>query len=137
MKILKNLKHGRSLTVAALTLAGVMATGTAFADAGPFTQQQAEDGHTKFNNHCAQCHRPNMQGAQGPALVGDEFKEKWAGKPVAELREYIHANMPQNAPGSLPEDQLDPIVAWILSKNGVQAGDKALSKDSASAQFPK
>ena len=122
---------------AGLALAAVMFAGSALADAGPFTKEQAEDGHTKFNNHCAQCHRPNMSGAQGPALVGDAFKEKWGGKPVAELREYIHANMPQNAPGSLPEDQLDPIVAWILSKNGVQPGDKALSKDAASAQFPK
>lgn len=45
--------------------------------------------------------------------------------------------MPQNAPGSLPDDQIDPITAWILTKNGVQPGDKPLSKDSASAQFPK
>jgi hypothetical protein len=45
--------------------------------------------------------------------------------------------MPQNAPGSLTDDQLDPIVAWILSKNGAQPGDKALSKNTASAQFPK
>ncbi|GJE29269.1 c-type cytochrome [Methylobacterium organophilum] len=122
---------------AALTLAIALPAGAALADTGPFTQQQAEDGHTKFNNHCAQCHRPNLSGAQGPALVGDAFKEKWAGKPVADLRTYIHENMPQNAPGSLPDDQLDPIVAHILSKNGVTAGDKPLSADSAGAPFPK
>lgn len=123
---------------AGLTLGLVMGTGAALADASPFSKEQAEDGHTKYNNHCAQCHRPNMQGAQGPALVGDAFKEKWAGKPVAELRNYIQQSMPQNAPGSLPDDQIDPITAWILTKNGVQPGDKALTKDSASAaQFPK
>lgn len=123
---------------AGLTLSVVLGTGAALADASPFSKEQAEDGHTKFNNHCAQCHRPNMQGAQGPALVGDGFKEKWAGKPVAELRDYIQQNMPQNAPGSLPDDQIDPITAWILSKNGVQPGDKPLSKEAASAaQFPK
>lgn len=123
---------------AGLTLGLVMGTGAALADASPFSKEQAEDGHTKYNNHCAQCHRPNMQGAQGPALVGDAFKEKWAGKPVAELRNYIQQSMPQNAPGSLPDDQIDPITAWILTKNGVQPGDKPLSKEAANtAQFPK
>lgn len=117
---------------------GLMMLGTpAFAEPGPFTKDQAASGQTMFNNHCAQCHRPNMTGAQGPALTGDAFKEKWAGKPVSELREYIHANMPQTAPGSLPDDQLDPIVAWVLTKNGVEPGDKTLSKDTASGQFPK
>lgn len=120
-----------------ITLGAVAPAGPAWAEAGPFTQQQADDGKTKFNNHCATCHRPNLQGGQGPALTGDAFKGKWAGKPVAELRDYIHATMPQTAPGSLPDDQLDPIVAYILSKNGVQPGDKALSKEAASAQFPR
>lgn len=123
---------------AGVALSMVMGAGAALADAGAFTKEQAEDGHTKFNNHCAQCHRPNLSGGTGPALVGDDFKAKWAGKPVAELRTYIHEKMPQNAPGSLPDDQIDPIVAWVLSKNGVQPGDKPLSKDSAGgAQFPK
>lgn len=120
-----------------MILGAMAGTVPARADTGPFSKEQAEDGHTKFNNHCAQCHRPNLQGAQGPALVGDEFKNKWGGKPVAELRDYIQQNMPQNAPGSLPDDQIDPITAWILTKNGVQPGDKPLSKESASAQFPK
>lgn len=103
---------------------------------GPFTKQQAEDGHVKFNNHCAQCHRPDLTGALGPSLVNDAFKQKWAGRPVADLRGWIHANMPQNAPGSLPDDQLDPIVAWILLKNGVPPGDTPLSKDVAGEPFP-
>lgn len=128
----------KAMTIGAgIALGLLMSTSAALAEAGPFTKDQAEKGHTTFNNHCAQCHRPNLSGAQGPALVGDAFKEKWAGKPVAELRTFIWENMPQNTPKSLPDDQLNPIVAWILSKNGVQPGDKELSKDSASANFPK
>ncbi|MCE4225464.1 cytochrome c [Methylobacterium sp. C25] len=115
----------------------LMFAGGALADAGPFSQKQAEDGKTKFNNHCAQCHRPNLAGGTGPALTGDEFKKKWAGKPVAELRTFVQEKMPQTAPGSLGDDQIDPIVAFVLSKNGVQPGDKDLTKGSASAQFPK
>lgn len=104
---------------------------------GPFTAQQAEDGHTKYNSHCAQCHRPNLQGGTGPALTGDAFKGKWAGKPVADLRTYNQTKMPPNAPGTLPDDQIDPITAYILSKNGVPPGDTPLGKDTASAQIPK
>ena len=122
---------------AALTLSVVMISAAHAAGQGPFTQQQAQDGETKFNNHCAQCHRPNLTGALGPSLIDDKFKAKFAGKPVSELRQFIYDNMPQTAPKSLPDDQLNPITAWILSKNGVQPGDKALDKDSASAQFPK
>jgi mono/diheme cytochrome c family protein len=132
------LRNARIDPVRVLTLAaGLLAAGAAQAANGPFTAQQAEDGHTKFNNHCAQCHRPNLQGATGPALVGDGFKDKWAGKPVADLRTYIHEKMPQNTPGSLADDQIDPITAYILSKNGVQPGDTPLSKDSANGAFPK
>ena len=104
---------------------------------GPFTAQQAEDGHTKYNSHCAQCHRPNLQGGTGPALTGHAFKGKWAGKPVADLRTYNQTKMPPNAPGTLPDDQIDPITAYILSKNGVPPGDTPLGKDTASAVFPK
>jgi mono/diheme cytochrome c family protein len=126
----------KTLALAA-ALGSAMISTAALAEAGPFTQQQADDGKTKYNNHCATCHRPNLQGGQGPALTGDAFKGKWGGKPVTELRDYIHKTMPPTAPNSLPDDQLDPIMAFILSKNGAQPGDKPLSKESASAQFPK
>lgn len=121
----------------ALLTATLVFAAPAFAGSGPFTQQQAEDGHVKFNNLCAECHRPDLSGALGPALKGDAFKAKWGGKPVSDLRTFINQNMPKNAPKSLKEDQLDPIVAYILSKNGVQPGDKPLSQDTASANFPK
>ncbi len=122
----------RGLSIA--TTLAVFAAGEcppAWADSGPFTTQQADAGHTLFNNNCAQCHRPDLSGAQGPALTGDQFKAKWGDKTVAELRSYIHENMPKTAPHTLADDKLDPIVAWILQKNGEQGGDKPLTKDSA------
>lgn len=114
----------------------LLATVGPAAAAGPFTKQQAEKGHVLFNNNCAQCHRPDLTGALGPSLVDDKFKGHWAGKPVTELRGFIYNNMPQNAPKSLEDDLLNPIVAWILLKNGVEPGETTLSKDSASAPFP-
>jgi mono/diheme cytochrome c family protein len=123
--------------VAASAFASALLAGSASAADGPFTQEQAADGKTRYNNQCATCHRPNLKGGQGPALIGDDFKNKWAGKPVAELRDYTQRTMPPTAPGSLPDDQIDPIIAFILSENGVAPGQTALSKDSASAEFPK
>ena len=112
--------------------------GVARADNGPFTEAQAEDGHTKFNNNCAQCHGPKLDGALGPNLHDAKFQAIFAGKPVSDLRDFVYQNMPQNAPKSLKDDELYPILAWIMKKNNVPAGDKPLTKASAdSAQFPK
>ena len=123
---------------AGLSFCAIMTISTvALAEPGPFTQQQAEDGHVKFNNLCATCHRPDMSGALGPALVGAPFKQHWGGKSVGELRQFIYENMPKTAPKSLTDDKLDPIVAWIIEKNGAQAGDKPLSKANTSGQIPK
>lgn len=104
--------------------------------AGPFTQRQAESGQAVYNDHCAECHRPDLTGALGPALVGTAFRRTWAGKPVAELRDWIRANMPPNAPGTLPNDQLDPIVALILLRNDVMPGSTPLSAATAGGRFP-
>ena len=122
----------------ALGLGMVSVAGGALADNGPYTEAQAEDGHVKFNNNCAQCHGPKLDGALGPNLHDAKFQAIFAGKPVSDLRDFVYQNMPQNAPKSLKDDELYPILAWIMKKNNVPAGDKPLTKASAdSAQFPK
>lgn len=104
---------------------------------GPFDRQQAEAGHIVYNDHCAECHGPELAGALGSSLIDKAFKTKWSGRPVSDLRSWIFSNMPPNAPGTLPDDQLDPIVAWILMRNGVAPGPTPLSKANAGAVFPK
>ena len=123
---MKNGMIGASVLVVA-----ALASGFVWADSAPFTKQQADDGHVKFNNLCAQCHRPDLSGAMGPALTGDQFKAKWGGKSIAELRDFIHENMPKTAPHTLTDDKLDPIVAWIIAKNGDQPTDKPLNAETA------
>jgi mono/diheme cytochrome c family protein len=125
------------LILGVATLAVPALSQNAAAADGYYTQQQADDGKIKFNNHCATCHRPNLKGGLGPALIGDPFVEKWTDQPVSGLYDYIHSAMPQTAPGSLPPDQLNPIVAFILSKNGFPAGDTELSQDTTSADLKK
>ncbi len=122
----------------ALGLGMCLIAGAARADNGPYTEAQAEDGHVKFNNNCAQCHGPKLDGALGPNLHDAKFQAIFAGKPVSNLRDFVYENMPQNAPKSLKDDELYPILAWIMKKNNVPAGDKPLTKASAdTAQFPK
>ena len=104
---------------------------------GPFTHEQAEKGEVVFNDYCAECHRPDLTGALGPSLIDQAFKTRWEGKPVADLRDWVRANMPPNAPGTLPDQQLDPIVAWILFRNGVPPGSQPLDDQTAKSPFSK
>lgn len=99
-------------------------------DSGWYAQSQATSGHQLFNNYCAQCHRPDLTGAAGPALVGDAFLQKWINKPLGDLFSFEHANMPASNPGSLPEDTVWTITAYILQKNGFPPGASALSESS-------
>ena len=121
-----------SFTIAAglALLAG--ASWAAAASEGWFTQAQAAQGHQYFNNQCAQCHRPDLTGAAGPALVGPTFLAKWGNKPLSDLYQFEHKNMPATNPGSVPADQLHAITAYILQKNGFPAGNSPLDKSEAS-----
>jgi mono/diheme cytochrome c family protein len=95
---------------------------------GWYTQAQAARGHELFNNYCAQCHRPDLTGAEGPALVGDAFVKQWSSKPLGALFGFEHSNMPANNPGSVPDDTMWAITAYILERNGFPAGSTALSQ---------
>lgn len=102
--------------------------------ASAYTDKQADDGQLDFNNHCAECHGPELDGALGPNLHDDSFRKTFANKPVATLRNYVWQYMPQPTARSLPDNQLDPIIAWILKKNGVPADGRPLSKASAASE---
>lgn len=102
----------RNTTAVALGALLGLGSGLALAD---------EDGHAAFNSQCAQCHRPDLKGALGPALTGKAFTDKWGSK-VGDLKIYIKTSMPQNAPGSLPPEKYAAITDYILSKNGLKDG---------------
>jgi mono/diheme cytochrome c family protein len=127
-----------TFTIAAGLTLLVSVSGAAADDTkGWFTQAQATQGHQLFNNQCAECHRPDLTGAAGPALVGPTFLAKWGNKPLSDLYQFEHKNMPATNPGSVPRDQLIAITAYILQKNGFPAGDKAMEKWEASRLLTK
>lgn len=123
-----------------LSLAAALSLALAFeahAADGFYTLEQADNGHQLFNNICAECHRPDLTGAMGPALKGDAFLQRFGHKPIGDLYRFEHANMPATNPGSLPADELWPITAYILQQNGLPAGDHPLGPDDASKVFAK
>src|SRR5918999_630829 len=65
-----------------------------------YTPAQAQQGEILFNDYCAECHRPDLTGAMGPALIGKDFLSKWT--TLRDLYNFEHTNMPANAPGTVP-----------------------------------
>jgi mono/diheme cytochrome c family protein len=93
---------------------------------GWYTTAQANRGHQLFNNYCAQCHMPDLTGAMGPALKGQQFLSAWETRTLADLLSFEHQNMPANNPGAVSDKQLADITAFILMKNGFPAGKTPL-----------
>jgi mono/diheme cytochrome c family protein len=115
-----------------------LSSGALAADSpGWYSQEQAAAGHITFNSYCAQCHRPDLKGALGPALVGDAFLQTWLNKPLGDLFNFEHSKMPANNPGSVPDDKLWTITAYILQKNGFPAGSTPLSAQAQSRVLAK
>jgi S-disulfanyl-L-cysteine oxidoreductase SoxD len=98
---------------------------------GWYTQDQAAHGHITFNSYCAECHRPDLKGALGPALVGDAFLSQWINKPLGDLFQVEHSKMPANNPGSVPDEKMWNITAYILQKKGFPVGSAPLSERNA------
>jgi mono/diheme cytochrome c family protein len=136
MRIIRRVTHFVKVpaAVSLAFLAMLVTVRPAAAADGWFTQAQATRGHQLFNNQCAQCHRPDLAGAVGPALVGPSFLAKWGNKPLSDLYTFEHTKMPATNPGSVPPDQLWAITAYILQKNGFTAGGSDLG-DAASSRL--
>jgi mono/diheme cytochrome c family protein len=93
----------------------------------PFTQEQADDGHKSYAMNCASCHKADLSGGTGPALVGETFDVDWGRHTAAELYTYVQAMMPYCDGGTLGNREYTDIVAYILSANGAKAGDQELT----------
>lgn len=104
-----------------------------------------EEGRRVYETHCAACHGPS--GTEGPndRLVSRGAWDQWpADRSVGSywpyattLFDYTRKAMPQNAPGSLSDDQVYAVVAYVLSLNGlVESGAVMDSAALASVRMP-
>ena len=92
--------------------------------AGVYTADQAVKGREVFNSNCLGCHTTATH--QGPA-----FQNKWFGRALFDLYDYVSQAMPKAAPGSLTEDEYVWVTAYILRLNGMPPGRTELSPEPA------
>src|SRR5579864_5284997 len=94
---------------------------------GVYTEAQASRGLVAFGPNCSGCHALAAEG-RAP-LAGDPFWKSFAQKTVADLLEFVSANMPNGTPGSLSESTYADLVALILKTNGFPAGTTELARN--------
>ena len=99
---------------------------------GVYTPEQAEQGKTLFEANCSTCHKSDLSGDRGPALMGNAFFSSWEAGSVNRLYTKIKETMPRNrGTTSLSEDNYVAIVAYILQANAFppSKNDVELSAD--------
>ena len=121
-------------TLAVATLRDAQAD-TATKKKGWYTAARANRGHQLYNNYCAECHMPDLTGAMGPALKGEQFLTAWGARTLGDLLLFEHQTMPAVNPGSVSDSQIADITAYILMKNGFPAGKVALVKATESSRI--
>lgn len=98
-----------------------------------YSEAQATRGAASYDTACSGCHRPDLGGANGPALVGERFARIFAGKDLKTFYTKVATTMPRGAPGSLGDAVYLDIVAHVLRENGFPAGEKELTAEALSA----
>jgi ankyrin repeat protein len=93
---------------------------------GAYTEGQASRGQERYRTACGACHAEDLLGAQGPALAGQAFLDRWTGSTVFDMVQVIKQSMPQEAPDSLGMPAYVDIVAYLLKSNGGPAGSSEL-----------
>ena len=101
-------------------------------DAGVYSEEQAARGAASYDTSCSGCHRPDLGGANGPALRGERFARIFAGKDLKTLYTKIATTMPRGAAASLGDAVYLDIVAHLLKENGFPAGDGELTAEALS-----
>lgn len=131
-----NTRPAKAALLAAMTVglcgavAGITAALAQSPTAALYTDDQAQRGVDAYETRCGMCHGANMEGAQGPTLLGDTLTSHYP--TVGDLMQFIVQNMPKNDPGSLSHDDYVDILAFILLKNGWSSGPHALTFADAS-----
>jgi mono/diheme cytochrome c family protein len=86
-------------------------------------------GEQVYQAKCVACHGPT--GTEGPMdkLVGEKLPVKTIGSfwPYATtVFDYIRRAQPFNQPGSLTDDKVYAVTAWLLFKNKIIAADQVI-----------
>ena len=127
----------KSFVIVALTACvsaaalGAQETQKTVAD-GVYTEAQATRGAAAYDQACAGCHRPDLGGANGPALRGERFARIFAGKDLKTFYTKVATTMPRGAAASLSDAVYLDIVAHVLAENGFPPGQTELTQEALS-----
>ena len=102
------------------------ATGEAAAQNVTYTDVQATQGAAMYAAECSRCHGAQLQGGEGPALVGGQFDGVWRAGPAKDLFAFIKEFMPADKPNSLKDADAVILTAHILKTNNVPAATQPL-----------
>ncbi len=98
------------------------------AHAVDFTLEQAAQGETLYQQHCAACHGTGLEGSGiAPPLAGTRFDITWRGKTADVLAFHVQRMPP--AAANLNDTEYTNILAHTLAVNGFDAGRSALPTD--------
>jgi len=97
-----------------------------------YTSAQADAGAPLYEQNCSTCHGRTLAGGTGgPALAGEAFATRWAGRELSALVNLITTSMPPGGGSALlPGDFLN-ITAHILRSNGIPASQNPLVANSS------
>ncbi len=109
------------MPAAAPAEAAPASSGPSLAD-GAYTDAQAERGFIVFRDTCSGCHGANE-------FRGDDFMFNWEGSSVGRLFRVISRTMPDDEPGTLPNQEYVDVVSYILQLNSFPAGSSELTND--------
>ena len=102
----------------------------------PYSSVQASNGDTLYQQNCATCHLPDLQGSlEAPALNDTNFRSNWTNRDVNELLDLLRRTMPPQAPGSLDEAGYLQIVAFLLRANNIRESSIELTASDNSVVF--
>ena len=94
---------------------------------GVYTEEQAARGETFYEQGCAECHGLALEGDDmSTPLVGSDFLWAWDGLSLGDLFERIRISMPDGKANSMTRQEKADVLAYVLSKNEMPAGEKEL-----------
>jgi mono/diheme cytochrome c family protein len=119
-----------TLLFAAAICTGLLASALNAQTGINFTAAQVDSGKAKYREACQICHGSSLANGQfGTPLRGNFFHDKWKGKSLGELQQFIYEKMPPDKMMSLTPEQHADLLAYILSRNDMMPGDVPLSGD--------
>jgi len=97
---------------------------------GVYSDAQAKRGEALYADRCSSCHAPDLTGLdQAPPLAGSDFNTNWNDLAINDLFERIRISMPADKPGSLSRAEAAEVVAFLLQKGTIPAGQADLPNE--------